>query len=465
MDAIALRYLHLESLLLIPFVLMGILTQIARSGESIHSLRNARLQVIGLLLGFAGLTAVFGAGLGSISPLLAVELAIGFTLALIHPVNALCLFVMMLFLRPWDILPTHPVLLALPRILAVTCFLSWFMHPWRHGRPGSRATHALWLLLGFSAWCFVSTFVTPNVADSQLAWFTTFFRSVVVFVMCAFFIENERSVAQFKYTVLISIFAIAVLGFYQYFAVNQERLAGVSMLDPNDLAAVSVIAVPLALMATFSRSQAFSQRVLGLLFLAVALLAIWYSQSRGALLALIAQVVGYQLLKHFPKRRFITVMVALLIGGSYMVMVGQLQREAGDMDASTESRLSYWTAAIRMAEHHPLFGVGYEQYPDNYESYASSMKFEWGKRAAHSSWLLAFAESGLLGGILFVCFFLTVFRAAWRNRDNHPDHLFALGGYAVAMSFLSHTYILFPYMLYGLILASDSVKEEAALES
>ena len=132
------------------------------------------------------------------------------------------------------------------------------------------------------------------------------------------------------------------------------------------------------------------------------------------------------------------------------------------MGVSQESRVIYWKAAVNMTLRHPLLGVGFGRYPILYESYSGAVKYEWGQRTAHSSWLLAFAESGLVGGGLFIAFFIAVWRQAWAHRRAHSDLLYALLGYLVTMTFLSHTYSLYPYVLAGLILSASAVKERTA---
>jgi O-antigen ligase len=456
-------YIHLETVLLLPFLAMIAACQFARAGDSFQSLRSARLQTFGFFGVFFVLVAGFGIGLSTVSPLLGVELAIGFTLALLHPVNALCFFVHMLFLRPWDIVPNHPILLALPRLLAATCFISWLLHPWRHSTPGVPTYRALGLLLAFSAWLFLSTFVTPDSAFAQASWFEIYFKALIVFLMCSFFIENERSVSEFKFTILLSVFSMAVLGFQQFSSASQDRMGAVSMLDPNDLAAISVIAVPLALSLVVSPVRGASQRMIGLLFFVVCVMAIWYSQSRGALLALVVQIGAFQVLRSLSNKKWIVPIVTLALASAvYLFAVRNMQRAADDLEASSASRMTYWKTAAVMTARNPLMGVGFGQFPEKYESYSTSLKYEWGKRTAHSSWLLAFAESGVLGGLLFVGFFISILLTAWRNRKESPENFYAIGGYGVAMSFLSHTYLLFPYMLYGLILATDSIKRKSS---
>jgi O-antigen ligase len=117
-----------------------------------------------------------------------------------------------------------------------------------------------------------------------------------------------------------------------------------------------------------------------------------------------------------------------------------------------------------MAVHNPLLGVGFDQYGDNYMDYAVGEVIERGNRTAHSSWFLALGESGFIGFYFFCAFFISVVRIAWQDRVKRPAQLYAVAGYGVAMSFLSHTYSLYFYVLMALALASAGVKEQVKNE-
>src|ERR1700675_2660399 len=115
MDSLPIQYLHLETGILPIFLAMMLLVQLARSSEPGYFVQAGRAQMFWILAGFFILTLGFGALLYNVSPILAVELAAGSVISLLHPVNALCFFVHLLYLRPWEIVTTNPLLLALPR--------------------------------------------------------------------------------------------------------------------------------------------------------------------------------------------------------------------------------------------------------------------------------------------------------------------------------------------------------------
>jgi O-antigen ligase len=459
MPALPIQSLHLETLVFPLFLLVVLLTQLARSAEPGYFMPGGHKYMYWLLLWFALLLIGFGAALSTTSPLLGAELAAGFTLSLLHPVNALCFLVHLLFLRPWEIVTTNAVLKALPRGTAAFCFFPWLLHRRLHGRPNAHAQYVLKLVLVFSAWLFLTTFVAPNIGQTQRDWFGTYFISLVVFVMCLFFIDSERSLEEFKLTLVISTLALMVVRMHLYQTQGSEvaRLESSAVFgDPNDLAAVIVMALPFALVPIFDDAAHLGQQILGILFGGASLLVIWYTESRGAILALVAQLLTAGHLRTGSKW-LNTIVLASFLGGGYFVAINAIPRESADMDISSKSRITYWKTAANMTFRHPVFGVGFGQYPANYEAYSVGTRYEWGLRTAHSSWFLAFAESGLLGGILFLSFFVSILRTAWRNRQRRPDELYALVGYGVVMSFLSHTYATDLYLLAGLILASDSL--------
>ncbi len=441
---------------------MVILIQLARANDPGFYVQFGRRQRSLLITGFVLLSIVFGALLHNVSPILAVELAAGFTLSMLHPVNALCFFVHLLFLRPWEIVTDNALLLSLPRVGGALCMMSWLIHPAQHGKPSGRTLHVLIILVVFSKWLFLTTFFTPQIAETQADFFATYFKSPIVFMMCIFFIESERSIREFEMTLVISVLSMMVVGAYQFFTDPNAAASLESVVmfgNSNDLASVIVMVIPFALAPVFNLATSLIPQIIGILISGFSLVLVWYTRSRGAMLGLAMQALAAMNIGADSKKRLGTLLLAGLLGVGYIVAVKAIPRESEDMDVSSESRITFWKTAVNMALHHPIFGVGFDEYPANYDSYTTGVKYSWGLRTAHSSWFLAFAESGFIGGTLFVAYFLMVLRTAWRNRQHWPAQFCALAGYGVAMSFLSHTYTFYFYLLSGLVMASNSLQE------
>lgn len=454
-------YLHLESLVMLLFLGVVVWAQFGRASDPGYYVQRGRVQLWLLAAAFLLMTVAFSASLAQASPLLGMELAAGIILSLLHPVNALCFMIHIQILRPWEIEIGNPVLLLLPRLVVVLCLLSWLIHPKQHARQSVRNLRGVLFLLGFTIWLFISTVKAADPAKALGYFFDVYFKSLTVFIMVLFLIESDRSVWEVEMTLVVSSLSLMSVGLYQFFTNSMSfgRLQSAGVFgDPNDMAAIIVMALPFALVPLFfDETSGLIAKTAGLSYAALAAFVIWLSASRGAMLALAAQIVIFRWVKSGMNRLKLFLMTAGA-GAAYMGLLHFIHRDAADMATSENSRKTIWIAGINMALHNPILGVGYHQFAANYESHVIGTVYEWGRKTAHSSWILALGETGFVGFFLFVAFFISVARIAWRNKDKRPAQFYAVVGYGVAMSFLSHTYSPYFYLLMALVLASSCVR-------
>ena len=467
MTFLPIENLHLETFVILLFLAMVIRTELGRATEPKYDVLNGRIHWRLLPVVFLVLAAVLTRFLYDVSPLLGFELAIGLTLSLFHPVNALCFMVHLMILRPWEIGPPNPVLQLIPRCGVFLCALSYLIHSSAHSRLTKQSRRSVLYLAGFSAWLMLTAIRTPSITATLSALFDTYFKSLTLFAMALFLIENERSVREFQLTLVLSSLSLMVTGIYRFLSIGLTagRLMSTGKLgDPNDMGALIVMALPFALIPEADEKTGPFVKIAGWVYAGLAAVVIWLTRSRGTMLAIAAQFLVFRLVRS-KRNRLGLVLTAALVGGGYFGLMSIVPRQSGEMDASADSRITFWTAAVNMAVHSPVLGVGFDQFPEKYMSYATRTIYERGNRTAHSSWFLALGESGFVGFFLFCAFFLTVVRIAWRDRAKRPGQLYAVAGYAVAMSFLSHTYTPYPYILTALVLASAGVKEKVKDEA
>src|SRR5262249_3381886 len=142
-------------------------------------------------------------------------------------------------------------------------------------------------------------------------------KSIIVLIMCLYFLESEQSVVEFENTIILSSLALMLVGLYRYRTVGgiAGRLKSVGMLaDPNDLSTVIVMAVPLALVKAFGRKTHLINQVMGLLFTGFSGLIIWFTRSRGAIVAVLAQLFTIHFAWVSREKRFLSVLVAAVMG-------------------------------------------------------------------------------------------------------------------------------------------------------
>jgi len=168
-----------------------------------------------------------------------------------------------------------------------------------------------------------------------------------------------------------------------------EHVAGVSLYrhrglgvinDPNDLAQVLVTVIPLLWLRSMKGQML--QRMLLIYLPSIGLaVGIYYTHSRGGILALIAVVL-------FGLKDTVGVVGSSIIGGLFTVGVLALNVSGGrGMDQDDGGRISLWAQALATFKAHPIFGVGinhFQEYSDN-------------GLTAHNSFVLCLAELGIVG--------------------------------------------------------------------
>lgn len=152
--------------------------------------------------------------------------------------------------------------------------------------------------------------------------------------------------------------------------------------DPNELALVASIGLPLAFSLGFARRRVIWGRALSFLTFALVLVCAVLTRSRGGQLVFLA-VLAVPLARRFGAR-------GLLIGAVLATPLLLLGGRAGfEATASTLERADSWAEALSIWRAHPLLGAGLGQFG----------KYHY--LTAHNSYLLALAELGFPGMFLF----------------------------------------------------------------
>lgn len=379
---------------------------------------------------------------------------------------ALCFAVGALLLRPWEVLPKNDFLEVLPRGLALLLIGTGLLR--LRGTKDWRVlvTPEDGAILGFAFVSYLSTFVAPSLFNSQADWMLTFSKSLMIFVLIRIFARRRADVAALCLTLGIVGMTLVAITLYRMEA--DPRLSQVGARadlfgligDPNDLAATILLAAPL-LMGEL-RHWIPVKLVRFAIIAALSILSMWVivqTQSRGAFIGVLAALGSLLVIAlRTPKRLLIALPLLLALSGGLLFRT--IQRSESDLSSSSSSRMAYWVAGWRMAIRHPLTGVGYGAYPLRFEEYADSSKVEGKLRTAHSTWVLALAETGLLGGALLLLGVLGAFFRVFKRRLEEPAVFVAFVGYFAAATFLSHTYLLHPYILIGIALCAREERPE-----
>ena len=162
---------------------------------------------------------------------------------------------------------------------------------------------------------------------------------------------------------------------------GRVRYRGV-LQDPNELALAGGVGLPLAFAFGQVRRRRLGQRAVTWAAFALVLLCAVLTGSRGGQLVF-ATVLAAYFARRFGAR-------GLIIGGALALPLLLLGGRSGEeATSSTNERLDLLTEALSMWRSHPLVGVGLGQFT------------EYSYMTAHNSYLLALAELGFPGMVLF----------------------------------------------------------------
>jgi O-antigen ligase len=168
------------------------------------------------------------------------------------------------------------------------------------------------------------------------------------------------------------------------------RIRGAGFLsDPNDLAQILLIALPLAFIA-WRRGRAVANFFVVLVPAALLLWTTYLTHSRGGLIALAAVA-----LMAARKKLGTTASMVLAAVFIFGMLALDFTGGRGISAADGTDRLEAWANGLEMFKSAPLFGVGFNGFTDFLDI------------TAHNSFVLCLAELGILGSTLWMALLVT----------------------------------------------------------
>jgi hypothetical protein len=234
------------------------------------------------------------------------------------------------------------------------------------------------------------------------------------------------------------------IGAFGFSSTGNGRVRYVGFLhDPNEAAMAACAAIPLAI-ARYQRKRSIGRWLVVALAVVLAAATAVLSQSRGGQVVFLTVFLVY-----FVRRLGIKgLVIALVMSLPVLLYGGRGGEEAG---SSTASRLECADAGINMFLQSPLMGVGYGQFTEYF------------KQTAHNSFLLAPAELGVVGMVLWGMMVWISIKICWvpLNTLKGPESeearnwALALLTWIVSMCagilFLSFNYHFLLWILFGLV--------------
>jgi O-antigen ligase len=183
-----------------------------------------------------------------------------------------------------------------------------------------------------------------------------------------------------------------------------------TLSDPNDLAFLLLTTLSFS-MALLTGGTGWTNRLIGAVCVPPVLLAIAYTQSRGAVLGVLAVFATYGFL--FVRSKTVLIVIAIAGIVTLYLAMGISERmsrvgPADGLDPSAAGRLEFWITAVKAAVLHPVTGVGLANF--SWFNYLETGQY----MNTHNTWLQVLAETGIPGLVLFVLMIARAFRTSLR---------------------------------------------------
>lgn len=227
------------------------------------------------------------------------------------------------------------------------------------------------------------------------------------------------------------------------------RVRGQGFLsDPNDFSQVLVMCLPL--LWVMWRTGSFLRNLLFVLAPgAVMGYGIFLSQSRGAMLG--AASLLFFIVRDWLGTTKTTILMAL--GGTGFIAASAIGgRAISSKEQSAAERIEAWSVGLELLKWRPIFGIGYGNFTDH------------NPLTAHNSFVLCFAELGLVGYFLWIGMIVLTYKSLssviefMPSRNPHRQMVAllrnSLVGFLVCAWFLSRTYQPVLYFLLALCISA-----------
>jgi O-antigen ligase len=278
-----------------------------------------------------------------------------------------------------------------------------------------------WLLPLYLLHCLVSSFLAYNSAYS-FDKFSIIFLWVLMFFLISSIVTTERRLYLFVIAYLLSNLKMSQFGFFTWvkrgFGFASWGLTGAGWFhNSGELGLEMAMFFGYTLcLAMFLRHYWSGWRKWLMYFMPFSAAAcVIASSSRGAIIGSVAVLFYLSLFSRKKIRAWLSSVLVIVL--AYYVMPPQFMarfQTAGE-DATSLSRIYYWSKAKEMMRTHPWFGVGYYNWIPYYTDHYFDPNLYWRVEEAHNTFWQMGAELGYTGLVLFIVMIVIAFYMNWKS--------------------------------------------------
>ena len=381
----------------------------------------------------------------------------------------LCLYIAAVMIRPHEFVSFFQGF-PLPLTLELLTAVVWSLSRKRFDALQIKAVLLLNLSIAIS-WLTLS--LTVGISNA----FQFFANQALVLILIANIVDSVNKQRLVFMLIAISAAVMSIHGIYQLEAEDKIGWTGVKAMvrhdsgedpvwqarytgpfqDPNDMGMLLACVLPMI----FYLWKTSKNIVMKLAWVGCALLifeGIYIVNSRGTILAAVAPVLLFFALRYNLAKALVP--IAVMVPVAIAVLPSRIFISN---DESSQQRIEAWYQGYLMFKSNPVFGVGMNNFIEHHY------------KTAHNSWVLAYAELGLIGFYFWILVIFGSLHMAYHSMrlPKQPEAarvadeatlrdevliaatlFYSMVAAYVSAFFLSRTYSFLIYLLCGLCAAS-----------
>lgn len=320
------------------------------------------------------------------------------------------------------------------------------------------------------AWMFITSISSTDPLVSFKFLISKLWFFIGFYLLATQIFSKEKNMEKYVWLIIISFTLVVIYTLIRHseYGLDNQKMAHHMMVpfykDHTSYGATLAMLIPV-MIALFQliKRQNINMRVLMAMLILLYFFATMFSYTRAAWLSLIVGAGVWLVLKLRIRFEILLISAALLIAFVFSVRTQIMieleqnrQASSGDIsehvqsmsnisnDQSNLERINRWSCAYRMFKDKPLLGFGPGTYQFEYGSYQRSFEktrisTDFGiLGTAHSEYLLALSESGLLGMLSFLIIIILTIRTGVRVYYNSPDKRVKILSVAILIGLITY---------------------------
>jgi putative inorganic carbon (HCO3(-)) transporter len=334
-------------------------------------------------------------------------------------------------------LPTEPILFGLSIILIMR-FIKRGTYDKKILNHGLTIT-----VLFYLSWLFITTLTSSNILVSFKFLISKLWFIIPLFLYATSLFKDLKNIYLVLWLYLSSLSIVVLITIIRHYQWGFDQEIAHWIMSPffkdhTSYGAIVAFYIPITVGLLFRKNNTPLIQFTLFLILAILTTGLLYSYTRAAWLSLVGAIGVYMLFRFKIKFKYIAILGLIIsgIGFNYYTDISiALNKNKTDSsenlskhiesisnvstDASNLERINRWNCAIKMFNERPIFGWGGGTYSFEYAPFQHSgditvISTNFGNKGnAHSEYLGALAETGLIGGISFILIvILLIYRAS-----------------------------------------------------